>query len=177
MNMLSPEAGRIDPCSVPHFVLSSGAKIPSIGLGTFGSDSVSAETVARTVRNAIAAGYRQIDCASVYGNEQEIGGVLKEILRVGDVKRNDLWITSKVWNNMHDNVIESCKQSLTDLKWTIWICTWCIGRFPISTRPNAMLPAEAPTPNRISMKTICVHGDKWNGLSSWVLSVISEPQI
>lgn len=116
MNMLSPEAGRIDPCSVPYFVLSSGAKIPSIGLGTFGSDSVSAETVARTVRNAIAAGYRQIDCASVYGNEQEIGGVLKEILRVGDVKRNDLWITSKVWNNMHDNVIESCKQSLTDLK-------------------------------------------------------------
>jgi diketogulonate reductase-like aldo/keto reductase len=87
-----------------------------MGLGTFGSDSVSAATVAETVRNAIHAGYRHIDCASVYGNEKDIGQALQETFRSGFVKREELWITSKVWNDMHDRVAESCRQSLKDLQ-------------------------------------------------------------
>ena len=106
----------MDPNLVSKLTLSSGDQIPCIGLGTFGSDSVTAETVAVTVKKAIHAGYRHIDCASVYGNEKEIGSVFKEILESGFLKREDLWITSKVWNDRHENVEESCKQSLADLQ-------------------------------------------------------------
>jgi len=100
---------------IPFFELLTGDKIPALGLGTFGSDSVSADTIADTVRRAITGGYRHIDCASVYGNEKEIGMVFKECVESGIVKREELWVTSKVWNDKHDDVIESCKQSLADL--------------------------------------------------------------
>jgi alcohol dehydrogenase (NADP+) len=106
----------INPDSIPGKMLYTGSKIPGVGYGTFGSDSVSAEVVSETVKKAIYAGYRQIDCASVYGNEKNIGDILDEIFKSGFLKRKDLWITSKVWNDMHDNIIESCKKSLKDLK-------------------------------------------------------------
>jgi diketogulonate reductase-like aldo/keto reductase len=51
----------------------------------------------------------------VYGNEREIGIVLSEALKDGLLKREDLWISSKVWNDMHGSVVDSCRQSLTDL--------------------------------------------------------------
>jgi diketogulonate reductase-like aldo/keto reductase len=108
--------GRIDPNSIPQLVLGTGSKIPCIGLGTFGSDSVPAETVAATVEKAIYAGYRHIDCASVYGNEKDIGHKLHEVFESGFLRREHLWITSKVWNDMHDQVAESCRQSLKDLQ-------------------------------------------------------------
>jgi alcohol dehydrogenase (NADP+) len=107
---------QIIPNLIPKVALYTGDKIPRIGLGTFGSDSVSAETIAETVKKAIYAGYRHIDCASVYGNEKNIGYVLKEIFKSGFLKREDLWITSKVWNDMHDKVADSCRQSLADLQ-------------------------------------------------------------
>ena len=110
------EGKRIDPGAIPCLTLSTGCRIPCIGLGTFGSDAVPAETVAETVKKAIHAGYRHIDCASVYGNEKHIGRVLNEMFRSGFLKREELWITSKVWNDMHGRVPESCKRSLEDLQ-------------------------------------------------------------
>jgi alcohol dehydrogenase (NADP+) len=91
--------------------------IPVIGLGTFGSDHATGEQVAEAVKQAIHFGYRHIDCASVYGNEPQIGLVLEEFIN-RRLERKDLWITSKVWNNMHGagQVIESCKKSLKDLR-------------------------------------------------------------
>jgi alcohol dehydrogenase (NADP+) len=68
---------QIDANLIPKLTLYTGSKIPCVGLGTFGSDSVPAETVAETVGKAIRAGYRHVDCASVYGNEREIGNVLE----------------------------------------------------------------------------------------------------
>jgi len=109
-------AKQINPDLIPGVYLSDGDKIPVIGLGTFGSDSVDPETVAATIRKAILAGYRHIDCASVYGNEANIGHTLKEIFKSGIVKREDLWITSKVWNDKHDDVEASCRKSLADLQ-------------------------------------------------------------
>jgi len=65
-----PIAGDgVDPRKVPHRVLHTGAKIPAIGLGTFGSDRFGGEEIAEAVKGAAAVGYRHIDCASVYGNE------------------------------------------------------------------------------------------------------------
>lgn len=103
--------------NVPYMVLNTGAKIPAIGLGTFGSDNVSGEEVAKIVKDAILCGYRHIDCASVYRNEDLIGNSLKDVMEMG-IKREELWITSKVWNNMHGDgdVLCSLAKTLKDLQ-------------------------------------------------------------
>jgi alcohol dehydrogenase (NADP+) len=103
---------------IPFKTLSGGQKIPAIGLGTFGSDHVTHEKVAEAVSYAIRNGYRHIDCASVYRNEKQIGAAIRELLGEGVVKREELWITSKLWNDMHGDgkVIESCRQTLNDLQ-------------------------------------------------------------
>jgi len=107
----------IDPALVPHRTLYTGARMPAIGLGTFGSDSVSADAVAAAVEDAAAVGYRHFDCASVYGNEREIGGALRRVMQSG-VRREELWVTSKLWNDKHaeNDVIPSFRQSLSDLQ-------------------------------------------------------------
>ncbi|MEX0320621.1 MAG: aldo/keto reductase [Puniceicoccaceae bacterium] len=108
----------IDPNTVPTRTLYSGDKMPAVGLGTFGSDHVTHEEVAIAVRTALKIGYRHLDCASVYSNEDQIGSILKDVFAEGDIKREDLWITSKVWNDMHGDgeVIASCKKTLEDLQ-------------------------------------------------------------
>lgn len=95
--------------------LYSGASMPAIGLGTFGSDHTDSMEVARAVRGAYEAGYRHFDCAAVYGNESEIGTVFGELLAKG-VRRKELWVTSKLWNDMHGRVEEACRRSLADLQ-------------------------------------------------------------
>jgi alcohol dehydrogenase (NADP+) len=106
---------RIDPSLVPQRILYTGAKMPGIGMGTFGSDRFSAEDIAAAVKGAAEVGFRLFDCASVYGNEDQIGEVFKDIMATG-IKREELFITSKVWNDKHDDVIASCKQTLKDLQ-------------------------------------------------------------
>jgi alcohol dehydrogenase (NADP+) len=108
---------RIDISAVPRRRLYTGAEMPAIGLGTFGSDSVSAEAIAAAVKGAAAFGYRHFDCASVYGNERAVGASLEAIVR-GGVRREELWITSKLWNDKHgeNDVIVSCRQSIAELR-------------------------------------------------------------
>jgi len=107
----------VDPSVVPSRPLSSGARIPAIGLGTFGSDHVTHSEVADAVRYAVSLGYRHFDCASVYGNEDRIGRVLKGIFAEG-LRRDQVWITSKLWNDRHGEgeVIAACENSLRDLQ-------------------------------------------------------------
>jgi alcohol dehydrogenase (NADP+) len=111
-------ADRIDPKKVPSIKLSSGAKIPCIGMGTFGSDRYGPDEVSAAVGGAIRLGYRLFDCASVYGNEDLIGKVFDEAFKSGAVKREELFITSKVWNDMHakGDVLLSLAKTLRDLK-------------------------------------------------------------
>jgi len=108
--------GDVDPALVPQRTLYTGARMPAIGLGTFGSDHVSAAEVAGAVEGAAVAGYRHFDCASVYRNEHEIGYALQNVLR--GIGREQLWVTSKLWNDKHgeQDVIPSCKRSLADLR-------------------------------------------------------------
>jgi diketogulonate reductase-like aldo/keto reductase len=107
----------VDPAAVPYRTLHTGARMPAIGLGTFGSDSVSADQIAAAVKDAASVGYRHFDCASVYSNEKQIGFALRDILRSG-IRREDLWVTSKLWNDKHAeaDVIPSFRQSLSDLQ-------------------------------------------------------------
>ncbi len=110
-------ADAVDPNLVPQRTLYTGAKMPAIGLGTFGSDHISHQVVAETVLAAAEVGYRHFDCASVYGNEDLIGLSFQNILRDG-LQRKHLWITSKLWNDKHGeaDVIASCEKSLRDLR-------------------------------------------------------------
>jgi diketogulonate reductase-like aldo/keto reductase len=101
----------VDPSSVPQRQLSTGATMPAIGLGTFGSDRFGADEIAQAVAGAFEVGYRHFDCASVYENEAQIGGVLRGL------PRDELWVTSKLWNDKHapGDVVLACRQSLADL--------------------------------------------------------------
>ncbi|MBR1586471.1 MAG: aldo/keto reductase [Clostridia bacterium] len=107
----------IDPKSVPTRTLSTGEKIPCIGLGTFGSDHFSPQQVSAAVAGAIRAGYRLFDCASVYGNEDLIGREFDRAFREGAVRRDEVLVASKVWNDMHGrgDVLLSCAKTLRDL--------------------------------------------------------------
>jgi len=113
----SISAVGVDPAAVPCRTLSSGARVPAIGLGTFGSDHASPSEVAEAVRYAVSVGYRHFDCASVYGNEEQVGRSLKEIFD-GGLRRDEVWITSKLWNDKHgeNDVIAACEKSLSDLQ-------------------------------------------------------------
>jgi diketogulonate reductase-like aldo/keto reductase len=110
-------ADGIDPALVPKKAMPDGTKIPVIGLGTFGSDRFSGVQVASAVLEAACVGYRHFDCASVYGNEHHIGHALRAI-REGGVRREELWVTSKLWNDKHGegDVAASCEQTLRDLQ-------------------------------------------------------------
>ena len=140
---------RVDPSLVPQRTLSTGAMMPAIGLGTFGSDHVSPDEVADAVVAAAKFGYRHFDCASVYGNEEQIGRALAEVMRAG-VKREELWITSKLWNDKHgeDDVIASCEKSLADLQLDyldLYLVHWPFPNFhppgcDVSARSNDARP-------------------------------------
>ena len=102
----------VNSALVPQRKLSTGATMPAIGLGTFGSDRFGADEIAQAVAGAFEVGYRHFDCASVYENEAQIGRVLRGL------PRDELWVTSKLWNDKHapGDVVPACRQSLADLR-------------------------------------------------------------
>lgn len=108
----------VDPNIVPKKTLFTGEQMPGMGMGTFGSDRFTPKEIADAVAGAIRSGYRLFDCASVYGNEDQIGQIFAEAIEEGVVKREELFITSKVWNNMHGrgDVLLSCAKTLKDLQ-------------------------------------------------------------
>lgn len=107
---------QVDIKNIPKRRLYSGEEIQAIGLGTFGSDNYSADQISDAVYGAIKCGYRLIDCATVYQNEEHIGSVLQRLFREGVVSRKELFIISKVWNDQHREVLTACKKSLADLQ-------------------------------------------------------------
>lgn len=107
---------KIDPNLVPKKRLATGEEIPCIGMGTFGSDRFTAEQISNAVKGAIEVGYRLFDCAAVYGNEDLIGEVFADAIIRGIVSREELFITSKVWNDQHREVEKSLKKTLADLQ-------------------------------------------------------------
>lgn len=94
----------------------TGKTLPKIGLGTWKSDQPN-ETY-QAVRSALNLGYRHFDCASGYGNEREIGLAIRDAIFEGEVTRDELFITSKLWNAFHhpDNVKPALMRTLEDLQ-------------------------------------------------------------
>lgn len=106
----------INQTLIPKIKLSSGEEIPCVGMGTFGSDRFTAEQVSNAVAGAIRYGYRMFDCAACYQNEDQIGEVFKAAFDEGVVERKDLFIMTKVWNDMHREVEKACRKSIQDLQ-------------------------------------------------------------
>jgi alcohol dehydrogenase (NADP+) len=137
-----PSEHIIDPARIPQRALYTGATIPAIGFGTFGSDHATADEIAEAVRGAAAAGYRHFDCAAVYANEHRIG----EALSATGVPREQLWITSKLWNDKHAerDVIPACRKSIADLRvgyLNLYLVHW---PFPNYHPPGCTVESRSP---------------------------------
>jgi alcohol dehydrogenase (NADP+) len=120
--------------------LNDGTEMPIFGLGTWKSEP---GEVRQAVLDAVAAGYRHIDCASIYGNEAEIGSALAELFASGVVSRSDLWITSKLWNDSHSpkDVAPALQQTLSNLGLDyldLYLMHW-----PVAQRSDVVFPEQA----------------------------------
>lgn len=96
------------------FELKNGVGIPCVGFGTW--QTPDGETAVQAVKTAIECGYRHIDGAAVYGNESSVGKGIKEGLASAGLKREDLFVTSKVWTTHrgYEKTLEACEKSLAD---------------------------------------------------------------
>ena len=150
----------------------SGSKMPVNGFGIW---RVEPAVVMRALRTAFDVGYRHIDSAMIYMNEPEAGKVFEEYFG-GDspkVKREDVFITSKLWNSCHakDKVVEACRKSLEDLKLDYldlylvhFPISWKCGGLPL-TENNWLLKTEDGYPQfttDVSLK------DTWEGMEECV---------
>nr|WP_074674044.1 aldo/keto reductase [Maribacter dokdonensis] len=115
-------------------------EMPILGLGTFRSEP---NEVYNAVLSAIKIGYRHIDCAAAYGNEKEVGNAIAEAIKQGLVTREDLWVTSKLWNASHgeENVIPALHQTLEDLQLEyldLYLIHW-----PVALKKGTEMPEKA----------------------------------
>ncbi|MGJ8632426.1 MAG: aldo/keto reductase [Luteolibacter sp.] len=100
--------------NTPSTTLKNGDQIPALGLGTWKAEP---GEVREAVLSAINAGYRHFDCAAIYGNEKEIGQAFTEAFSSGKISRQDIWVTSKLWNDSHKphEILPAITKTLSDL--------------------------------------------------------------
>jgi diketogulonate reductase-like aldo/keto reductase len=100
------------------YTLNNGVRIPAVGFGTFANEGAKGETY-KAVTKALEVGYRHLDCAWFYQNEDEVGDALHDFLAKNpDIKREDIFIGTKVWNHLHepDDVKWSAQNSCDKLR-------------------------------------------------------------
>nr|XP_014093377.1 aldo-keto reductase family 1 member B1-like [Bactrocera oleae] len=124
-----PDDCNVRKAEMPTVKLRDGYVMPMFGLGTWGAPIIKAE---KAVKHALKVGYRMIDCAHVYENEEAVGKAINKSIEKCIVKREELFIISKLWNTFHEPhlVLSGCQQSLCDLKLSylnLYIIHWPMG--------------------------------------------------
>ncbi|KAF8605072.1 Aldo/keto reductase [Ceratobasidium sp. AG-I] len=117
--------------AVPLVKLNNGVEIPAIGLGTWQSKP---EEVVNAVKHALQSGYKHIDCAFAYGNEEQVG----EGIKLSGVARSEIFITSKIWSTYHRRVEESLNKTLAALG-TDYL-DLLLMHWPVPLNPNGNHP-------------------------------------
>ena len=142
--------------------------LPTLGLGTWKLPKPQAPAV---IREAVRLGYRHFDCACDYGNEAEVGAGLASVVQQGLCRRDDLWVTSKLWNTYHEpkHVRAACERSLRDLR--LEVLDLYLVHFPIAL---AYVPFDVryppewffdPAAENPAMKPIAVpYADTWGAM-------------
>ncbi|KAJ4286807.1 hypothetical protein N0V90_013059 [Kalmusia sp. IMI 367209] len=118
----------------PIILKPAGIEQPPIGFGTWNLKE-SPENTTNAVSFAIGTGYRQIDCAAAYGNEEAVGKGIHKGLEENGLKRENIWVTSKLWNDHHapDRVEAGLNQTLQDLNLDyldLYLMHWPVGKGP-----------------------------------------------
>jgi glycerol 2-dehydrogenase (NADP+) len=143
---------------VTKFKLNTGAEIPALGLGSFfikhtfqdcryacvlirnvGTWQSKPGEVRAAVRYALENGYRHIDAAYCYGNEEEVGLGLRDVFSTGNVRREDVFVTSKLWCTYHTRVEKNLDQSLKTLGLDyldLYLVHWPVAMNPDGESPR-----------------------------------------
>lgn len=127
-------------CQMRHVELANGDKIPALGLGTWKMNDGAAF---EAVKTAIENGYRHIDCAWIYENESDVGRAINDCIQSGVVTRDELWITSKLWNDCHrpEDVEGALNETLGNLNLEhldLYLIHW-----PVAHRSGVVRPEDA----------------------------------
>lgn len=150
----------VDPSKVGKVKLSNGLLMPIVGLGTWQSPT---NEVYEAVKTAIEVGYRHIDCAYCYGNEVPVGQAIKDAIAEGKVKREELFVVSKVWLTFftRERVREGLKRSLTNLGLDyldLYLVHWPISFAQVDDK---IFPADV---NGLAIDGHVDYLDAWKGL-------------
>lgn len=153
--------------------LASGDKLPTVGLGLW---KIPKDQCADTVFNAIQTGYRLLDSACDYGNEEQTGAGIKRALEAGLCSRADLFVVSKLWNTYHrpEHVKLACQKSLADLG--VEYLDLYLVHFPIATKfvpfetrypPEWFFDPSSPEP-RMELDTGVTYQQTWQAMEQLV---------
>lgn len=146
----------------------NGQEMPILGLGTWKSATGEVYTA---IKEALAMGYRHIDCAHIYGNEDEIGQAFQDAFQEGVLKREELWVTSKLWNNAHApaDVRPALEHTLKNLKLDyldLYLIHW-----PVAIKPGLGMPQNAQ--DFVSLENLPIL-DTWQAMENLVDSGLSK---
>lgn len=134
--------------------------MPALGLGTWKSEP---GEVYKAIRTAISVGYKHFDCAYIYQNEKEIGAAFNDAIMAGEVNREELWITSKLWNTHHKEAeVKECLDMTLNALQLDYLDLYLI-HWPVAQKKDVIFPQEGS--GLVSLSEISLE-ETWRGMEA-----------